>query len=156
MIGSEGIFVRSWACAPRWEGGDLWHNCRRGGRGCGPFHLDGSRLLSRLASNLPQCSAAGVGSSTSHLEEGLTHQAVVTWTALQSPAVLVVLHADLRAVLAPLLSCVPQFCINLANEKLQQHFNQHVFKWEQVRRERGVVNAEHRLYQVHGLLLLTT
>ncbi len=26
-----------------------------------------------------------------------------------------------------------QLCINLANEKLQQHFNQHVFKWEQVR-----------------------
>jgi hypothetical protein len=24
-----------------------------------------------------------------------------------------------------------QLCINLANEKLQQHFNQHVFKWDQ-------------------------
>lgn len=33
-----------------------------------------------------------------------------------------------------------QFCINLANEKLQQHFNQHVFKWEQV----GV--HQHRFY----------
>ena len=34
-----------------------------------------------------------------------------------------------------------QLCINLANEKLQQHFNQHVFKMEQVvkRGKRGAL-----------------
>ncbi|GLC37189.1 hypothetical protein PLESTB_000989500 [Pleodorina starrii] len=33
-----------------------------------------------------------------------------------------------------------QLCINLTNEKLQQHFNQHVFKWEQAEYEREGVD----------------
>jgi hypothetical protein len=33
-----------------------------------------------------------------------------------------------------------QFCINLANEKLQQHFNQHVFKSEQEEYEREAID----------------
>ncbi|GJP38325.1 hypothetical protein CLOM_g22778 [Closterium sp. NIES-68] len=33
-----------------------------------------------------------------------------------------------------------QFCINLANEKLQQHFNQHVFKAEQEEYEKEEIN----------------
>ena len=33
-----------------------------------------------------------------------------------------------------------QFCINLANEKLQQHFNQHVFKQEQEEYEREAID----------------
>ena len=33
-----------------------------------------------------------------------------------------------------------QLCINLANEKLQQHFNQHVFKMEQAEYEREAID----------------
>jgi len=44
-----------------------------------------------------------------------------------------------------------QFCINLANEKLQQHFNQHVFKMEQAEYEREQIDWSY--IQVSAIVL---